>query len=432
MLEILLANCVILPAAVLCYLPMRNRLKYSVWKTIAIITPLLALSILSISYLEYALHLQDNDLLLPILLLSFLAFHFSLRTPFIKSISTFSVTTALMAILSNLSTILGSLSGIAPDTGSYSVNYSLIQICLNLLAVMILLFPFRKYGKQIIDQTSSYKDWTSIILFSVGQILICLVIRPIEFLLLAEQKEVRALLFLNLLLLFSWLLTLVIFYFSVFETLRSTQMESRARILEMQEKQYASLQRYIRVSEKTRHDFRHSVRTMTELCDAGDMEGLREYLHQYVQSMPASEVTIFCNNSAVNALLNYYMHIASQNQIDLLLRIDVPDELPVSNVDLCDMIGNILENAIVACQGTEERFIHFTMLAEDGVQLYIVSVNSFNGKVRQKNGVYLSTSRKGAGIGLSSIASTAESYGGMAQFSHEGDRFYCNVAIPLN
>ena len=133
----------------------------------------------------------------------------------------------------------------------------------------------------------------------------------------------------------------------------------------------------------------------------------------------------------MNALLNYYMHIAALNQIDLSLRISLPDALPVSDVDLCNMIGNILENAVVACQRAEERFIQLTMLTEDGAQLYIVSVNSFNGVVRQAGGRYLSTSRSGEGIGLSSIASTAESYGGVAQFSHEDNRFYCSIAIPL-
>ena len=36
-----------------------------------------------------------------------------------------------------------------------------------------------------------------------------------------------------------------------------------------------------------------------------------------------------------------------------------------------------------------------------------------------------------SGIGISSVVSTAESYGGVALFSHQGIEFYSNVAIPL-
>jgi len=71
------------------------------------------------------------------------------------------------------------------------------------------------------------------------------------------------------------------------------------------------------------------------------------------------------------------------------------------------------------------------VIGEPGGQLYLVAVNSFNGIVRQKNGTYYSTKRKQAGVGLSSVAATAESYGGVAQFSHEGKQFFSNVAIPL-
>lgn len=66
------------------------------------------------------------------------------------------------------------------------------------------------------------------------------------------------------------------------------------------------------------------------------------------------------------------------------------------------------------------------------MQLYIVAVNSFNGVARQRDGRYVSTKSDGSGVGLASVAATAENYGGVAQFSHEGKLFYSNIAIPLN
>jgi len=121
-----------------------------------------------------------------------------------------------------------------------------------------------------------------------------------------------------------------------------------------------------------------------------------------------------------------------QNRIEFTARVNILCELPISDVDLCNMVGNILENAVIACQKTEEKMIQLTILTEDQIQLYIVAVNTFDGIVRKRNEQYLSTNRNQDGIGLSSIASTAKSYGGIAQFSHEGNRFYSNVAIPLS
>ena len=202
-------------------------------------------------------------------------------------------------------------------------------------------------------------------------------------------------------------------------------------ILEMQESQFQSQQKYIKESERVRHDFRHSILTLTELYDTGDTQALGEYLHQFAEEIPVNEYTAFCRNTALNALLNYYVHIAQQNKIDLTLRVNLLNALPISDVELCNMVGNILENAVAACQEAEKKRIHLTILADDSAQLYIVAVNSFNGIVRQRDGRYLSTKQKRDGVGLSSITATAERHGGITQFFHKGNEFFSNVAIPL-
>ncbi len=62
---------------------------------------------------------------------------------------------------------------------------------------------------------------------------------------------------------------------------------------------------------------------------------------------------------------------------------------------------------------------------------HIVVTNSFDGKTRKKDRQYQSTKHAGEAQGLASVTSTVELYGGMAKFSHEGNRFFSNVAIPL-
>ena len=102
-------------------------------------------------------------------------------------------------------------------------------------------------------------------------------------------------------------------------------------------------------------------------------------------------------------------------------------------MDLCGIVGNILENAITACQKMPEgqRWIQLTALTKNDSKLFIVATNSFDGKVRMKDGQFLSTKRSGQGIGLASILSTAERCGGSAQFSCQGQEFYSDIALPL-
>ena len=100
--------------------------------------------------------------------------------------------------------------------------------------------------------------------------------------------------------------------------------------------------------------------------------------------------------------------------------------------EICGILGNILENAVIACEDMPiaSRFIDLSIKFEPEAALYIVATNSFNGEVKLRDGRYLSTHRHGSGIGLTSIISTAESYGGMARFTHDKNQFMSDVMIP--
>ena len=103
-------------------------------------------------------------------------------------------------------------------------------------------------------------------------------------------------------------------------------------------------------------------------------------------------------------------------------------------MDLCTVIGNILDNAVAACRDSEpaDRFIQLSAVVDNGTTLFIVASNSCEGLTFTREGRYVSTKMEGSGLGLSSITQIAESYGGSAEFSDRDGVFYTNVMIPLS
>ncbi len=158
-----------------------------------------------------------------------------------------------------------------------------------------------------------------------------------------------------------------------------------------------------------------------------------QYLKSYRVSMPKNEAVNYCDNTALNALLNYYGEAAHQHRIRLRIVADLPENLPLSDVDLCNIVGNILDNAITACLDIPEtdRYINLSISCPNDVRFGIVSSNSFSGKVRMDGDRYLSTHRGGSGIGLESIRTAAQKYGGNVNFRHEGKEFISGVVIPI-
>ena len=129
------------------------------------------------------------------------------------------------------------------------------------------------------------------------------------------------------------------------------------------------------------------------------------------------------------------MRQCKTEKIQFNCKVSIPDkDISISTIDLCNIIGNLLENAVLACRelSEEERKIDIKILERNMSNLYIVATNSFNGFVKQKNNTYITTRRSGSGIGLKSITSAAETYGGSAEFRNSDNEFYSNITIPFN
>ena len=427
-LTIVLGYLTFLPPAFLCFLPMKDLLRYSHRRTAAIVGGCLLAATLVFGWVQYRFELESNYVLLPMLAVCFFAYYRCQRSTFWQSVSILCASVALMSILSNMALCSAVLLFGGEELGLYS---SLLQLGFNAVFSALLAIPYARAGSYIVGAMRQDRVWQMMLLFSAAIFTANMLLLPLEDAVSGDSTQVVYILLVLTVILFVFLLMHVIFYFTVSEIMKQEKAEARSCFLETQESQFVAQQRYMKETEKARHDFRHSIRTLAELYDSGDYEAMGRYLHQFDGAIPANEVRYFCNDTALNALLNYYDHLLQKEQIGFSVRVQLPETLPVSDVDLCSMVGNILENAVTACRKAEEKRIQLTVLTEEAAQLYIVAVNTFNGVVKKRDGRYLSTDRRGSGIGLSSIVSTAEAYGGVAQFSHSGTEFYSNVAIPL-
>lgn len=78
-----------------------------------------------------------------------------------------------------------------------------------------------------------------------------------------------------------------------------------------------------------------------------------------------------------------------------------------------------------------ERFINLSADMTKNGELYLICINSFNGRVKLSGTKYLSTKQSGNGIGLLSITATAEKYDGMTRFYHSDSEFTSEVMLSL-
>lgn len=181
-----------------------------------------------------------------------------------------------------------------------------------------------------------------------------------------------------------------------------------------------------------RHDYHNHIQTLIAL--SGDAERTREYLLKLNGDLTEVDSVIKTGNVMVDAILNSKLSLIKARQIAVNAKAVVPQNLAVSQIDLCVVIGNLLDNAMEACllqPEDAERIVRVFIGVLKG-QLYISIANSTGGETRKSGKGY--TSAKGVaghGFGLARVDRIVQKYGGYVNRQSEEGVFATEVMLPL-
>lgn len=181
-----------------------------------------------------------------------------------------------------------------------------------------------------------------------------------------------------------------------------------------------------------RHDYHNHIQTLLALC--GDETITREYLLKLNEDLTQVDTVLKTGNVMVDAILNSKLSLIHSRHIAVNAKAVVPPELKISEIDLCVIIGNLLDNAMEAClrqADSESRFIRVFI----GVlkhQLYISVSNSTEGEIPKAGKKYLSRKNSQThGFGLMRIDRLAAKYDGYVNRQNEEGVFATEVMLPL-
>ena len=211
---------------------------------------------------------------------------------------------------------------------------------------------------------------------------------------------------------------------------RNARLRQENQFLSMRQQRYENLKAAIEEARQARHDMRHHLNRLSALAESGDLEGIRAYLAKTVSRIPDLDMQ-FCENRAADSVIGYYCALSKQAEIPFRAQFDLPQSLPVDEIDVCLVLSNLLENALEASLRTApaRQQIRVTAYIHAERLLLIEVENTFDGEVREKGGVFRSSKRKGPGIGIQSVRHIAEKSGGSSTFTYDGGVFTAKVML---
>lgn len=140
------------------------------------------------------------------------------------------------------------------------------------------------------------------------------------------------------------------------------------------------------------------------------------------------ETVIRTGNRMADAILNSKLSLAAERKIRVKAQAQIPVALTVSELDLCIIIGNLLDNAMEACTELpeEERLIRIYMEMK-GNYLYLALTNTAAGSKKHS---FRSTKGEGHGFGIARVEAVVKKYGGYVTRASEDGAFSTEVLLP--
>lgn len=126
------------------------------------------------------------------------------------------------------------------------------------------------------------------------------------------------------------------------EQQKSGQYQSQIAAYKMLEEQH-------RQSERLRHDMKNHIIALSGLLESKDYKKMAEYLNtmEHSGNLGGGEIT---GSTAVDAILYQKRTCAEQNNILWKCDAAIPKACGINEFDLCVLFGNLLDNAIEACE----------------------------------------------------------------------------------
>lgn len=181
------------------------------------------------------------------------------------------------------------------------------------------------------------------------------------------------------------------------------------------------------------HDINNHLIVMQQL--SRDNSRLDSYIGKLMSELGTYDCRADTGNELMDALLSFKMRTAFERDVELLVELDLRSFARIEDMDLCTILGNILDNAIEAASqmpNPEDRSV--LIKGRKTANLYIISCSNFyTGEVHFSGGLPRTTKADGEchGIGLTSVHRVVEKYGGVLSVKTTPDhRWILTITFP--
>lgn len=181
-----------------------------------------------------------------------------------------------------------------------------------------------------------------------------------------------------------------------------------------------------------RHDLKQHFQVALTMLHSGKINEAVDYMEKYNDTvLDGISNKVFCDNDVVNYIINSKSKICSDRHIKIYFYI--ANEIPeFSDLDLCVLLGNALDNAIEGVSGEGNNEIYLELRNVDN--FFMISVkNTIINSVLEDNPNLISTKNEKEvhGLGILSMKEVVQKYNGSIEFYESDNKFCCDMLLDI-
>jgi len=300
--------------------------------------------------------------------------------------------------------------------------YYLASMISTFMLYGIYIILVNKFGRNLLSELFAHgntKEWILYVLSAVVSWIF------LELLLHSLTSNIM----LSLLVVFFVFWSSIILCFAIINTHAKAKFKYEAEfadsIISTGQKYHQSMEDMYRKLSILRHDYKYHLKTINNLFNSGKLEDAKRYLDDIQKEVPENKLRHYCSNAVFNALLSSYAERCEKLNIKFKTELGLPESISIPNYEISIILGNLLENAVEACEKLKHGGEIELDIKTQGSYLAIMAKNNFTGECT------LTSSKKNGGFGLQSVRAIAMRYEGHTLTEFEGDVFKIYVMLRM-
>lgn len=220
------------------------------------------------------------------------------------------------------------------------------------------------------------------------------------------------------------------------------ESEHQILISQLEEQEKLALQTKVKIleeryqemlkSRKVVHDMKNHILALKNYDQEQNWSGLHEYLNELSDDMLEYNFHIWTGNHMLDMILNQKEKDAQNQNTVMQIDTEVFSTLPFTDREIISLFGNLLDNALEACEkiSDKERWIKIK-IKKKNLLLYIEIANALEQRPKQIQKKFVSNKKDNGlhGYGMKNIQDIVKKYDGIFQYKVYEDQLIFMISI---